>query len=479
MSQVYAAAFAVLRPAAHPVRRAAGRRSRAPGTSGRSRRSSSATARPLLRAARRYLPEARAEDALQQAYIAAWSALQRGDEVRDLRAWLYRIVHNTALNQLRVSGYDYAELEESLLAFGAARRSSSAARWSARRSGLAGLPERQRDALLRIAIEGRRQEEVARELGVTEGAVRQLVHRARLTLRAAATAFIPLPLAEWAAAAGGSGAGPPTAERIAELIAGAGASAFAAKAGAVAVIATTTAAVAGPSIVSSDAEPSRPARTTAIGPRTEDAADRIAIPVPIRGDATPASTATPADVASSGRPQSVSRAREDARAPQRGPQTVQHGLRGRTRRARARRLRLVRSGSNSGSGLGLVGVGLVRLSGSSGSGSSGSGSSGSGSSGSGSSGSGSGPSGRRAPSGSGSSGSGSSGSGSSGSGSSGSGSSGSGSSGSSSPTPEPLRDGHPELVGSGSSGSGSSGLLRLGLFRVRLFRVRLGPRYDD
>ena len=68
----------------------------------------------LLRAARRYLPDARAEDALQHAYLQAWSALQRGDEVRDLRAWLYRIVHNTALNQLRVGGYDYAELEESL-----------------------------------------------------------------------------------------------------------------------------------------------------------------------------------------------------------------------------------------------------------------------------------------------------------------------------------------------------------------------------
>ena len=63
----------------------------------------------LLRASRRYLPEARAEDALQQAFISAWSALQRGDEVRDLRAWLYRIVHNTTLNQLRVAGYDYAE----------------------------------------------------------------------------------------------------------------------------------------------------------------------------------------------------------------------------------------------------------------------------------------------------------------------------------------------------------------------------------
>src|SRR3954447_18679038 len=45
----------------------------------------------LLRVARRYLPDARAEDALQQAFLAAWSALQRGDDVRDLRAWLHRI----------------------------------------------------------------------------------------------------------------------------------------------------------------------------------------------------------------------------------------------------------------------------------------------------------------------------------------------------------------------------------------------------
>src|SRR5919202_862288 len=69
---------------------------------------------PLLRGARRYLPEAHAEDALQQALISAWTAIRRGDDVRDLRAWLYRIVHNTALNQLRLAGYDYAELDEAL-----------------------------------------------------------------------------------------------------------------------------------------------------------------------------------------------------------------------------------------------------------------------------------------------------------------------------------------------------------------------------
>jgi RNA polymerase sigma factor (sigma-70 family) len=90
--------------------------------------------RLLLRAARRVLPESRAEDALQQALIAAWSALQRGDEVRDLRAWLYRIVHNTALNALRGSGYDYDELEDTLRITDAGTTSSSAARSSARRS---------------------------------------------------------------------------------------------------------------------------------------------------------------------------------------------------------------------------------------------------------------------------------------------------------------------------------------------------------
>src|SRR3954451_18700223 len=198
---------------------------------------------PLLRGARRYLPEARAEDALQQAFIAAWTAIRRGDEVRELRAWLYRIVHNTALNQLRLSGYDYAELEDSLRGTEAPQEEMER-RAVVRQTltGLAALPERQREALLRIAVEGRSQEEVARELGVSEGAVRQLVHRARLTLRAAATAVTPLPLATWAAgAAGVTGVSAQMSERIAELVGGAGASAFLAKAGAVAVLATGTA----------------------------------------------------------------------------------------------------------------------------------------------------------------------------------------------------------------------------------------------
>src|SRR3954468_1752356 len=70
--------------------------------------------RELLRTCRRVLPEARAEDALQHALLAAWTAIERGDEIRELRPWLHRISHNTSLNHLRVAGYDFDELHDSL-----------------------------------------------------------------------------------------------------------------------------------------------------------------------------------------------------------------------------------------------------------------------------------------------------------------------------------------------------------------------------
>ena len=205
--------------------------------------------KPLLRHCRRVLPESRAEDALQQALVSAWTALQYGADVHDLRPWLYRIVHNTSLNALRVKGYDYDELRETLEGLGGpAELAERRALVRDTFAGLAGLPERQREALLAIAVEGRSQEEVADELGLTSGAVRQLVHRARTTLRAAATAVTPWPLVHWLAAA--ERGSEPVASRVAELVAGstaAGVSATLAKAGAVAVIAGS--AVSAPVVV--------------------------------------------------------------------------------------------------------------------------------------------------------------------------------------------------------------------------------------
>ena len=176
--------------------------------------------RPLHRWCRQFLPEARAEDAVQTAFLKAWSSLREGTEVGDLKPWLYRIARNAALDNARKAGYDYVELTEALRLAPAPEEALERRRVMRETlTGVAGLPANQREALLRTAA-GHSRAEIARELDVSEGAVRQLVHRARTALRAAATVLTPLPFASWAAAMG-SEAGAPTAQRIAELAAGA------------------------------------------------------------------------------------------------------------------------------------------------------------------------------------------------------------------------------------------------------------------
>ena len=176
---------------------------------------------PLLGYCRRLLlSEERAEDALQQALMQAWLALRAGTEVQNTKAWLYRIVHNSALNLLRVSGYDYCTLSESLSGADAPQEDLDR-RIAVREAlaGLAALPEMQREALLRTAVEGSSHRKAAQELGVSEPALRGLVYRARAALRATAGAFVPGPLVSWAL---GAGSGTPMGERVAEVGVGGG-----------------------------------------------------------------------------------------------------------------------------------------------------------------------------------------------------------------------------------------------------------------
>ena len=196
--------------------------------------------RPLYRQCRRVLTEARAEDAVQQAFLAAWTALCRGDDVVDVGAWLHRIARNSALNLARAPGFDYAELRDSLrIVEGPEEALERRAVVRRTLAGIAALPEHQRQALLRTVVDGADQDEIARDLGLSNGAVRQLVHRARVSLRAAATAVSPLPLVAWVASVGVRGE--PMAQRIAEggaSGASVGAAATAAKLGAVIVVAS-------------------------------------------------------------------------------------------------------------------------------------------------------------------------------------------------------------------------------------------------
>ena len=197
----------------------------------------------LLRYAERFLPRERAEDAVQQSFVSAYEAILRDESALNLRPWLYRITHNTSLNALRDRGLRHDQLDERI--DGVERPDQALERTQGLRDVVAAvkaLPERQRDAIVLRELEGRSYEEIASELGVTGGSVRQLLNRARNTLRAGATAVTPVGLLlriPWAAPT------EPAATRVAELCgaAGAGAGAITAKVCATALV--TAAAVGG------------------------------------------------------------------------------------------------------------------------------------------------------------------------------------------------------------------------------------------
>jgi RNA polymerase sigma factor (sigma-70 family) len=177
--------------------------------------------RPLLGFARRIGAGERAEDVVQQALMQAWTALQNGAEVAHARGWLHQIVRHAAWKSAaRPGGGD--ELPGTL-AGAADPQLEVETRMQMRHvvDEVLKLPGRQRDALVQTALEGRSREEVALGLGLTEGAVRQLVHRARSSVRAACTALTPGPLVAWAARHTSPGRTMPS--QVAEALAGGGA----------------------------------------------------------------------------------------------------------------------------------------------------------------------------------------------------------------------------------------------------------------
>jgi RNA polymerase sigma-70 factor, ECF subfamily len=149
--------------------------------------------RPVLLAyCTRIAGEAGAEDAVQQTFISVWYALGRGCEVQSVRSWLFTIAHRAAL-QVSAHRSQAEELPVHLAGgrasdeqFELARRAHSAL------AAVAGLPPRERRALVETTLLGRSGREVASALGVSEVALRQLLFRARARARAAFGAFVPV-----------------------------------------------------------------------------------------------------------------------------------------------------------------------------------------------------------------------------------------------------------------------------------------------
>jgi RNA polymerase sigma-70 factor (ECF subfamily) len=153
----------------------------------------------LLAVARRYFPEPEeAHDALQDAFLSAFKAIQRFEGQAQLSTWLHSIVVNACLMRLRTRKRRPEESIEPLLPTfdETGHQPSPVIAWhdiegDAVRKQAAGrlreliwkLPESYRTVLLLRDIEELDTVQTAEALGLTENAVKIRLHRARQALR--------------------------------------------------------------------------------------------------------------------------------------------------------------------------------------------------------------------------------------------------------------------------------------------------------
>jgi RNA polymerase sigma factor (sigma-70 family) len=127
-----------------------------------------------------------AEDVVQDALIRAHVSLRATDRPMALRAWLYMITRNRALDGLRARRQSRA-LDDCDPAGGPCDPVESALQRDELRrivEELGRLPERQRLALVQRELCGASHADLADQLGTTVSATKSLIIRARTQLRA-------------------------------------------------------------------------------------------------------------------------------------------------------------------------------------------------------------------------------------------------------------------------------------------------------
>jgi RNA polymerase sigma factor (sigma-70 family) len=146
--------------------------------------------RALLAHCAQVLGESDADEAVQEALLKAHRALAGGTPVHSLGPWLHAIAHNSALAMLagRRAGAEYRDDDVTAADSDDVHRE----RLDALVGALLSLPARQRQALVMREFEGRSYDEIATRLGASNGAVRQLLNRARTSIRERLGALIPV-----------------------------------------------------------------------------------------------------------------------------------------------------------------------------------------------------------------------------------------------------------------------------------------------
>lgn len=140
--------------------------------------------RPLCLYAAHYLSDASAvEDIVQEAFSALWEKMSRED-VQSPKSYLYTSVHNSCISEIRkgrtsIPDLSIDNLSDSVIDDSTVERSfSEAALWEA----IDRLPRRRRQMLLMEKRDGMSCRQIAEQLGVSEGTVRNQISRALKSL---------------------------------------------------------------------------------------------------------------------------------------------------------------------------------------------------------------------------------------------------------------------------------------------------------
>jgi RNA polymerase sigma-70 factor, ECF subfamily len=142
---------------------------------------------PRLRRYARSLTQdvARADDLVQNCLVRALAKEHLWQPGTDLRAWLFTILHNQHVNEVRrlVREGIVLSVEDVTPNLAAAPSAGTALELRDLEQAIATLPREQREVILLAGREGKRYEEIAAILGVPVGTVRSRLSRARARLR--------------------------------------------------------------------------------------------------------------------------------------------------------------------------------------------------------------------------------------------------------------------------------------------------------
>lgn len=126
-----------------------------------------------------------ADDLVQDCLERALSRLNRWGRDSDLRAWMFTIMHNIYVNQVRrrANGPQLLELTDELSVDSVPPGGESAVALAELQRAVNALSADHREVLLLVALEGLSYQEVAGILGIPLGTVMSRLSRARAHLR--------------------------------------------------------------------------------------------------------------------------------------------------------------------------------------------------------------------------------------------------------------------------------------------------------